>query len=458
MQVKEIKSEGLNRELEITVPLKEIEGHVETRLKDVGRKVKIQGFRPGKVPMNILKKRYGRAVLGEVLELAVNQSSAKAMKERNIRPAGQPKIEVKEFDEGKDLTYKMEVEVLPDIKLMDFSSLSLEKPVAKPNPTSVEETLQRLADNSRASKKIEDDRATKKGDIVVIDFHGRTKDDGVAHEGMHAHGHKLELGSGQFIPGFEDQLIGKKAGMKVEVEVTFPENYGASELAGREAIFDVEIHEIHETEPGKIDDELAKRMGYDTVQALREAVEHQTQHELDQQSRMKLKRALLDQLDEAHAVEAPKRMAEAEYESILQQIERERQMQKDEESLSDEEKEELKEIAGRRVRLGLVLSEVGNKENIKVTNQELQQGVIREAQKYPGQEKLVFEFYQKNPQALESLRAPIFEEKVVEFILGKAKISEKSVSAEDLMKDDEEENRPKKKEAPKKKSSSKAKK
>ncbi len=445
MQVKEIKAEGLSRELEITVPLKEIEGHVEARLKEVGKTVRIQGFRPGKVPMNILKKRYGRAVMGEVLERAVNESSAKALSDKKIKPAGQPKIEVKEFDEGKDLTYKMEVEMLPEIKLMDFTKLKIEKPVAKPEKKEVDAALERIAENNSATKKVDDDRATKKGDIVVMDFHGRTADDNVMHDGMHAHGHKLELGSGQFISGFEDQLIGKKAGEKVEVKVTFPAEYGASELAGRDAIFDVDVHEIHEKAKAEVNDDLAKSLGFDSLDAVREAIEQQMQGEYDQFTRMRMKKQLLDQLDEKHDLEAPARMVEMEYDSIIQQAEREQASNPDAEKLSDDDKAELKEIAGRRVRLGLILSEVGNENNVSVSNQELQAAVIREAQKFPGQEKAVFEFYQKNQNALEAMRAPLFEDKVVDLILDKASVTEKEVSVEELTADDEEETKPKKK-------------
>ncbi|MCB1530233.1 MAG: trigger factor [Rhodospirillales bacterium] len=458
MQVKEIKSEGLSHELEVTVPANEIEKHMEARLKEVGKTVRLPGFRPGKAPMTILKKRYGRAVMGEVLEKAVNESSARALKDKDIKPAMQPKIEVKEFDEGKDLTFKIEVDTLPEFKVMDLKGLKLEKPVAKVDKKAVDESLQRIADQNPSSKPIEGNRATKKGDILVIDFHGRTRDDGVEHEGMHAHGHKLELGSGQFIPGFEDQLIGKKAGETVEVNVTFPKEYGAKELAGRDAVFDVKIEEIHEKAKGEINDDFAKSLGLEDEKALRAAVEEQMGREYASLSRMKLKRALLDVLDEKHVFDLPKGMLEAEYELILKQIESERQMSEDEDkSVSDEEKAELREIAARRVRLGLVLSDVGNKNKITVTDQELQQAVIAEARKYPGQEKIVFEYYQKNPQMLESLRAPLFEDKVVDHVFSLADITEKEVSVEELTAEEDEEETPKpeKKAAAKKKSSDK---
>ena len=452
MQVKEIENKGLSHELEVKVPAQDIDKKRTARLQEVGKTVSIQGFRKGKVPIQILEKKYGRAIMGEVLELVVNESATQVLSDKKLRPAMQPKIEVKEFDEGKDLTFSLKVDVLPDIKVMELKGLKLEKPVAKISKKEIDEALERIAQNNKGSQKIEGDRATKKGDILVIDFHGRTKDDGVQHEGMHAHGAKLELGSGQFIPGFEDQLIGKKAGEKVEVEVQFPADYGASHLAGREAIFDVDVHEIHEPADAKIDEDFAKMLGFSDEKALRDAIEEQMKKEYDGLSRLKLKRALLDMLDEGHQFDVPPSMLDAEYDMILKQIEQERKMNPVDGSsdVSDEEKEELKEIADRRVRLGLVLSEVGNAHSVSITPQDLQRAVIAEAQKFPGQEKVVFDFYQKNQQALDSLRAPIFEDKVVEIIFGMADISDKEVSVEELTAEDmEDEIKPKKKKAAK---------
>lgn len=422
----------------MTVPANEIEKHVEARLREVGKTVKMPGFRPGKVPLDMLKKRYGRAVMGEVLESTVNNMTAQVLQERKLRLATQPKIEVQEYDEGKDLTYNMKVDLLPDFEVMDTKGFKIEKPVAKIEEKEIDEMLAKIAEHHKGSKKIEEDRAAKKGDIVIIDFHGRTKDDGVEHEGMHAHGHKLELGSGQFIGGFEEQLIGKKAGDKVEVNVTFPENYGAKELAGRDAVFDVDVEEIHEPAEAKIDNEFAKAMGYDDEKALREAVKYQLSSDYAHQTRMKMKRQLLDILDEGHDFDIPESMAQAELEAITAQIKEERKNDPEAGELTDEEKEELEAIAERRVRLGLVIAEIGTKENIKVSDQELQRAVISEAQKFPGQEKMIFDYYQNNPQALENLRAPLFEDKVVDHIFENAEITEKEVSVDDLMADDDD--------------------
>ena len=435
MKVKELKSDGLSHELEITIPANDIDARVDAKLQEVGKTIRMPGFRPGKVPLKMLKDRYGKHVLGEVLEAAVNETSAKAMKDKKLKPAMQPKIEVKskDFGEGNDLIYTVSVDVLPDFDVVDLKTAKLTKPVAKPSDKDINDALERIAANNKSTKKIETERKTKDGDYVVIDFHGRTADDNVAHEGMHAHGHKLKLGSGQFIPGFEEQLIGQKTGEKVEVKVKFPDQYGAAELAGREAIFDVDIHEIHEEGEAEINDEFAQSLGIENVEALRKAVGEQLQQEFDQQSRLNLKKDLLDFLDDAHDFEIPGGMLELENKNILDQLELDRQRNGEKAEITEEEKHEYAAIAERRVRLGLLLSEIGNSNNITVSDPELQQAVIREAQRYPGQEKDVFDYYSKNRNALESLRAPLFEDKVVDYILELAEVKEKEVTPEQLM-------------------------
>lgn len=449
MKVKELKSNGLSHELEITIPANDIDKRVEARLAEVGKTIKMPGFRAGKVPLPMLKKRYGKAIMGEVLEIAVNETSEKALKEKDLRPAMQPKIEVKEFDDGKDLVYTLSVDVLPTFKIADFKGVKLEKPVAKTDEKAVDDALVRIAANQKTTKEITTKRAAKNGDTVVIDFDGRTADDNIHHAGMKAEGHYLELGSGQFIPGFEDQLVGAKAGEKAEVKVAFPKNYGAKELAGRDAIFDVTVHQIREPGEALIDDEFAKSLGLENLEALKKAVEDQLQKELDHHSRLNLKKGLLDFLDEAHKFEIPQKMLDLEFENILQQVEAEKKRNSDEAELSADEKKEYKEIAERRVRLGLILSEIGRQNNIVVSDPELQRAVISEAQKYPGQEKAVFDYYAKNFQARESLKAPIYEDKVCDFILAQAQITEKTITTEELFAalDDEEpsEAKPKKK-------------
>ena len=291
MKIKEIKSEGLTHELEITIPANDIDKRVDVKLQEYGKTIKMPGFRPGKVPQAMLKKRYGKAIMGEILEAAVNETSQKALSDKKIKPAMQPKIEVKSFDDGKDLVYTVSVEAMPEFKIADFKGLKLTKLTAEPAAKDVDEALERIAANNESTTEVTTKRGAKEGDTLVIDFHGRTADDNVEHEGMHAHGHHLKLGSGQFIPGFEDQLKGAKAGEKVEVKVSFPENYGAEELAGRDAIFDVDVQQLREPGEAKIDDDFAKQLGMDDVKALKEAVKEQMQKEIDQQARMVLKKS-----------------------------------------------------------------------------------------------------------------------------------------------------------------------
>ena len=456
MQVKEIKQDGLSHELEVTVPANDIDKTVVERLKEVGKTAKQPGFRPGKMPLDMLRKKYGRAVMGEVLESVVNDSTKQVIEDKKLRPAMQPKIEVKEFDEGKDLIFSMKLDVLPDFKVADLKGIKIEKPIAKIEDKEINEALERITSQHKGSAPISGKRGIKKGDIAVFDFAGRTADDDVAHDGMQAEGHKLEIGSGQFIPGFEDQMIGKKAGEEFDVKVTFPKEYQAKDLAGRDAIFAINLHEIHEESEAKVDDEFAKQLGFDDEAALRDAVKHQLTSDYANQTRLKMKRQLLDALDDAHQFDIPQGMVDAELEGITKQLEQERAQNPDAEELSDEDKEELKTISVRRVRLGLVLAEIGQTENVTVSDQELQGAVITEAQKFPGQEKMVFDFYQKNPQMLENLRAPLFEDKVVDILFDRAKVTDKEVSVEELMKEDEDD-KPAKKKAAKKKPAAKKK-
>lgn len=437
MQVKQLKQDGLLHELEVTVQASEIDTRVDSRLKEVGKTIRIPGFRPGKVPLQLLKQKYGRAVMGEVLEIAVNESSQKALEDNGLQPAMQPKIEVKSFDEGKDLTFTLSVEVLPKFEVENYKGLKLEKPVAKADDKSIDEAIGRIASSRRTSKPVESKRASKEGDIVVIDFKGRTAADNVEHPGMAAQGHHLELGSGRFIPGFEDQLIGKKPGDDVEVKVGFPAEYPAPNLAGQDAIFDVKVHEIRELAEAEINEEFAQSLGMQDVPALRKAVEEQINSELDQHSRLIIKKKLLDQLDETHSFDIPESMKKQELENITRQVTADHEERGGESELTDDEKAELETIAERRVRLGLVLAEIGKENKIRVTDQELQRAVINEAQKYPGQEKRVFDYFSKNRAALEGLRAPIYEDKVIDFILELSEISTRDVTPEQLVEEEE---------------------
>ncbi len=449
MKVSVVKEEGLTRQLEVTVPAATIVKRVESELVAYGKKAKIAGFRPGKIPMNILKKNYGRMILGDVLDKTVQETAANAMKEKEIRPALQPKIEMKEgesFDEGKDLTYTMTVEVLPTFAVMDLSKVAVEKQIAKVEDKVINETLERIAKSNRDFVKVAESRAAKTGDVVVADFDGKTKE-GVSLPGMSGHDMNVELGSGQLIPGFEDQLVGKKVGDHAEVDVTFPADYGVAELAGKPAIFHVDVKEIRVAQDAKIDDELAKKLRFESLDTLKDAVVKEIGSDYEQLTRMRLKRALLDVLDANHAFDLPKGMVDMEYDAIVRQMEQEKKQAGEEMTQAD--KDELKPIAERRVRLGLVLAEIGRLNDVQVKQDELYKAIYAEARKYPGQEQQVLEFYSKNAQVIESFRAPLYEDKVVDFILSKAKVTEKPVTVDELTAEDDDASAPKKKTAKK---------
>lgn len=452
MQITQTKQEALLREFTVTMTAQEIDEKINERLMELGKTVKMPGFRPGKIPLPLLKSKYGKSVMGEVLELAVNDSTMKAINENNLRPAMRPKIEVKTFDEAKGLEYTMAIEILPEIKVSALDGIALEKLVAKPSEKDINEALERIADSNKTSEKIEEVRAAKNGDIVVIDFDGTV--DGKPFPGMKGDDFPLELGSKSFIDTFEEQLVGAKAGDKRTVNVTFPKDYGHEALQGVAAVFEVNVKELRGQVVPKIDDAFAAQLGMETLDKLKEEVSKQMQKEYDQVSRMTLKRALLDVLDEKHDFEVPPGMVEAEFEGILHQVQGPHDHHGEHHNHDDvgtpEERAEYKDIAERRVKLGLVLAEIGRANKIEVTMPELQQAVIAEARRYPGQEKQVFEFYQQNPQALEQLKAPVYEEKVVDFILGQVKVDSKDVSVEELTKAAEQEAPKKTKKAAKK--------
>ena len=439
MQITETNAEGLKREFKVTVASSDIEQKMLDRLGEIGRTIRLPGFRPGKVPMPVLRKRYGASVMGEVLEKAVSDSSAEAMRERNLRPALQPKIEIVSFKEGTDLEYKMAIELLPEIKPVDFSQLQLERLRPEIPEAEIDKAVERIAEPNRKSEPV--DRPAASGDIAVIDFVGKV--DGKEFSGGSAQGHSLELGSGRFIPGFEDQLIGAKAGEHRDVKVTFPAEYGSEELAGKDAEFAVDVKEVRTKQALALDDDMAKEMGFDALDGLRKAVREQLERDYGGLARQRLKRALLDQLAAKHDFPVPPGMVDLEFDTIWKQFQEAREQNKgelDEDAgKSDEElKTEYRSIAERRVRLGLLLSEVGRANAITVNQDEINRALGEEARRHRGYEKQVVEFYRNNPEALANLRAPIFEEKVVDFITEMANVAEKTVSIEDLLKADSE--------------------
>jgi len=444
MQVKELNQDGLSRTYSVTIPKEDLAEKLDAKIKEMQPQVSLKGFRPGKVPVAHIRKMFGASIMRDVVEDTVNESSQKAINDNSIRPAGQPKIDLRangeEVTKGEaDLEYQMTVEIIPEFEPVDPESLKFTRLTCPVEDKDVDERLAKLSEGQKTYKKKAKTAKAKKDDAVLIDFTGRV--DGEAFDGGAMEGHQLVLGSGTFIPGFEDQLIGTKAGDKLDVTVTFPEDYAAKDLAGKEAVFETEVLEVQGAKDAELDDELAKKFGMDDLEALKAAVKEQAEAEFEAQSKMKLKRAILDELDKKHDFELPKGMVEAEFNNIWQQVEAEKKAgQLDEEDAAkseDDLKADYRKIAERRVRLGLVLADMGQKAEITISNEELQGAMIAEARRYPGQEQQVIEFYQKNPQMLAQLRAPIYEEKVVELITEKAEIKDKKVKQEKLFEEDE---------------------
>ncbi len=446
LQIKETKSEGLRREFKISVPAKDIETRIGDRLSDLARSAHLPGFRPGKAPIAILKRKYGDAVRGEILDHALNDSSRQALSERGIRPATQPSIEVTAFGDGKDLEYTLSLDVLPDIKPMDFSKLSLERMVVPVDEAKVAEALGRIAASRKITKPAPAGHAAAKGDVVVIDFIGRVE--GREFPGGKADGYSLELGTGSFVPGFEDQLLGAKSGARITVKIAFPKDYAAEDLAGKDAEFDVTVKEVQFSEPAAIDDALAKVVGLNDLEALKARIREEQGREYKEISRLRLKRQLLDELSEAHEFEVPPTMLENEFNAIWQQFEKQRSDAKEggaealteaeKNKTDDEHKVDFRAIAERRVRLGLLFSEVGRVNNIQVSQEEINRALVQQAQRFPGQEQAVVEHFRKNPDAMQSLIGPIIEDKVADFILEMAKIKDIPATLDELLKHDDD--------------------
>ncbi len=446
MQVQETLSEGLKREYRITVPAQDLDGRIAARLEELKSRVRINGFRPGKVPAEHLKRLYGRSVFGEVLQELLTEGNRKIVDDNKVKLAMQPKIslpeteaEVEQVAEGKaDLTYKVEVEVLPEITVGDLKSITIEQPVADIPESDIEETLTRLA--TQNATYTDKDGAAELKDKVTIDFVGSVG--GVEFEGGKGEDHPLILGSGQFIPGFEEQLVGVKTGDKKDVKVTFPEAYHAPDLAGKEAVFAITVKKVEGATNAEINDDLAKKLGMESLDKLKEAVSEQIGNGFKQASRQRMKRALLDALDATHKFDLPPTLVEQEFAGIWSRVEKELESGGEaarEGKTDDQLKAEYRTISERRVRLGLLLAEIGEKNNIQVTNDEVTKAVVDRARQFPGQEQMVWEYYQKTPEALAELRAPIFEEKVIDYIVELAKVTEKKVSKDELFADPDDE-------------------
>jgi len=460
MQVTETIAEGLSREFKIVIEANELEERLMTRLEEVKEQINLKGFRPGKVPVSYLKKTHGKSIMTEVIQETISTTTQDALKERDLRAAMQPKIDLpEEIDDVIDgkaaLNITMSVELMPDFEPMDLAKIKLEHEIAEVTDEDADEALEEIASQQLIYKPRKAGSKAKDGDQVTMDFVGRI--DGEEFEGGSAKAFPLVLGSSQFIPGFEEQLVGAKGGDELDVKVSFPETYQVAELAGKPAIFTVSIKDIAAPEAPKIDDDLAKQLGLENLEQLKDAVKGRILQDFGQLSRSKLKRNLLDILDEAHDFELPPGMVSTEFDQIWQQVTNSADQDESEVVADTEEgRAEYRTIAERRVRLGLLLAEIGTKNNIVVSQDELGRALSEQTRQFPGQEKQIYEFYQQNPQALEQIRAPIFEDKVVNFIFEMAEIKERRVTRDELEADPDDTVMPKKaKPAAKKKAATK---
>ncbi len=499
MEITEIAADGLKHEFRIVVPAGELEDKVTSRLDELGKTIRLPGFRPGKVPMQILRRRYGPSVLGEVVENTVQGSSAETIRERNLRPALPPKVDIVSFSEGADLEYKMMVEVLPDIPQTNFDDLGIERLVVEVPEESVEAAIERIAEQQRKTETVA--RPAENDDVLVVDVEGKVGDEEIP--GASGKDRQITLGTGGLIQGFEEQLVGAAAGEHREVRVTFPEDYPVSHLAGKEAVFNVDVKEVRQRLPSVIDDQLAVAVGLENLGELRQEVRQQIERDYATAARLRLKRALLDKLAERYDFPVPAGMVDMEFDNIWAQHQAENERRRElsgengapagsaaaqpaegntspdqspasdasqpaasesaaqadsastqdaPESMAGAEdrappsgaaqpdgereealKAEYRKIAERRVRLGLLLAEVGNSNNITVTQDELNQAITREVRRHPGYERQALDFYRQNPEAVASLRAPIFEDKVIDFIVELAKVPERRVSPQELL-------------------------
>ena len=447
MQVTETLSEGLKREFKVVVPAAELDAKVNARLVELKDRVRINGFRPGKVPVAHLKRVYGRSAMAEVIEATVRDTNNQIVSEHGFKLASDPKVTlpteqeaIEQLIAGKtDLDYTMAVEIVPPIKLTDFKTIKLTKLTSEVTEAEVDEAIGRIAEQNKPySQKGEGEKAAK-DDRVVISFAGTI--DGEPFEGGSGDDSVVLIGSNTFIPGFEDQLIGIGAGETRTLKVKFPDHYPKAELAGKDAEFVVTAKSI-ET-PGRVtlDDDFAKSLGLESLAKLRDAVKDRVVREHAAMSRQKLKRALLDELDSRHKFEPPPSLVDEEFDrvwkSVLSEMENEKKTFADEGTTEEKAKAEYRAICERRVRLGLVLAEIGEKNSITVSDDEMNRAVMEHVRQFPGQEQRVWEYYRKNPQAVAALRAPIYEEKVVDFLLELAEVTENKVSREDLFKEDE---------------------
>ncbi|CUI01034.1 trigger factor [Leisingera aquaemixtae] len=435
MQVTETLNEGLKRGYAITVTAAELDEKVNEKLVEAQPEIEMKGFRKGKVPMALLKKQFGQRLMGEAMQESIDGAMNKHFEDSGDRPALQPEVKMtnEDWKEGDDVNVEMSYEALPEIPEVDFSGVELEKLVVKAEDEAVSEALANLAETAKEFEAREEGAAAEDGDQVVIDFVGKI--DGEAFDGGAGDDYPLVLGSNSFIPGFEEQLVGTKAGEEKEVTVSFPEEYGAEHLAGKEAVFTCTVKEVKAPKAAEIDDELAKKFGSDDLDALKGQIAERLEAEYAGAARAVLKRALLDKLDALVSFDLPPSLVDAEAKQIAHQLWHEDNPEVHDHNHGEiEPTEEHVKLAERRVRLGLLLAELGQKAEVEVTDAEMTQAIMSQARQYPGQERQFFEFIQQNAQMQQQLRAPIFEDKVVDHIVGQAKVEEKEVSKDELEK------------------------
>ena len=468
MKISETKAEGLIREYEIVISAAEIDETVAKKLAEIAETVKMPGFRPGKVPMSVVKSRFEPQVKGEALKDAIDEGARQAIESNELRLASQPGVEITSYDDGQDLTAALSCEIMPEINIPDLSALSIERPTLEAGAEEIDEALNNIAEGNRPTVEVTEKRAAAMGDIVVIDFVGRL--DGEAFEGGAAEGHALELGSNSFIPGFEEGLVGAKAGETRDVEVTFPEEYQAAHLAGQKAVFECTVQELREKGEMAIDDDLATRLGFENLDGLREAVAGQINGQHATALRQAVKKNVLDALADGEAFDIPPSLYNSEYENVARAMNPDAAAAHDhdhdhdhdhehpaaDEGMDDDAKAEAKSVAERRVRLGLLLTEIGRVNNIEVSEEDTRRAVFEEARRYPGQEQQVLEYFQKNQQAMQQLAGPIFEDKTVDFILEMAKVTDVATDVETLYKAPEDVDADVKAEATAKKAAKKA--
>jgi trigger factor len=445
IQIVEKSGEGLSRVYGVTVPVSDLTERLEARVAEITPTLNIKGFRPGKVPPGHVRRLYGKALMSEVVQQTLTESTQKVLDDNKLRPAGEPELKPEaDFEavmDGKaDLAYELSIDLMPEFEPVDAATLSLSKPVYAPTAKEIDEAVADLAKQNRTyAARTGKTVKAKDGDQLLIDFIGRV--DGEAFEGGTATDVELVLGSGQFIPGFEEQLVGAKPDSDLTVKVTFPENYNAANLAGKAAEFETKVKEVRAPVDAPADDAFAERLGIENLEKLKELVKGNLEEQYAGASRFKLKRALLDVLDEKHDFPLPPKMVEAEFASIWNQVQQDKEagqlppedLEKTEEQLT----KEYRKIAERRVRLGLVLAEIGRANNVQVTDQELNAAILAEARKYGPQAQEVFNLLRENQNAQAQLRAPIFEDKVVDLIVSKAKVKDKKVSKDELLKEDD---------------------